>query len=473
MERLGPVIATAALPHAAGQIRASREARRVGADRVEVRIDLLKGAEDPLALLGLANEMPLLVSGNRKAADPSEIPVLKAAQEAGAYVDLSWADDMPADLWGLDRTRLVLSFHDFEGMPADLPGILGRMRRVPAAHYKIVPTAGDASDMLAIKDLLSRNSGIGLAAFAMGAAGAASRVLAPSWGSAATYAAAPGCGAAAPGQIPLDALLDLYRIREIRPNTPLYAVAGWPLRWTGSPLLHNRWLAERGLDGCFLPLPARDWNSVERLLEDLPLEGLAVTIPHKEAAVRFARPGRLAEKIGAANTLFRRKRTWRSANTDAYGVRHALRGMAKGTRSLLLGAGGAAAAVAEVLRGLGPAQCASRDRGRAESLAARFGLGAVPWQERREASWNLLVNATPVGQKGDGFPVDAGSLRGFAVFDLVVRSGGTPLLREAAERGLSTIPGEVMLEAQARMQFRLFTGISAPGGSLDIFAPLP
>ncbi|MEW5765899.1 MAG: shikimate dehydrogenase, partial [Acidobacteriota bacterium] len=130
-------------------------------------------------------------------------------------------------------------------------------------------------------------------------------------------------------------------------------------------------------------------------------------------------------------------------------------------RVLLLGAGGAAAAVALALRGKGPVAVASRDPARARSLALRLGLDPVPWEDRRRTPWDLLVNATPSGQEEEETPYPF-PLAGRTVFDLVVREGGTPLLREARARGLRAVPGEAMLEAQARLQFRLFTGRRPP-----------
>lgn len=457
-------MATTALPTVRGQVEAARAALASGADRAEVRLDLLAPGEDPEGLLALAGEVPLLVTGSRSRPAPGEVERFRRAQARGAWVDVPLFEDLPEDLFGLAPSRLVLSWHAPEDGPSDLGAAFAALSSRPAAVRKVVGTARDFGDNLAVRRLLAERGGAGdLCAFAMGLPGQMSRILSLAWGSCALYASAPGCPPAAPGQIPLAEALGLYRCREIGPRTPLLGVAGWPLARTGSPALHNRWLKAADLPHRFLPIPA---SSLDALLEAAPglfIEGLAVTHPHKAAALaRAAGASRLARAAGAANTLrLLDGPGWSAANTDVYGVRRALAGTGRPGRVLLLGAGGAAAAVALALRGRGPVAVASRDPARARSLASRLGLEAVPWGDRRRTPWDLLVNATPSGQEGEETPYPF-PLTGRTVFDLVVREGGTPLLREARARGLRAVPGEAMLEAQARLQFRLLTGRRPP-----------
>ncbi len=466
MERLGPVIATTACSTTSDQVRSARAAASAGADRVEVRLDALGEGERPEALLDLAREMPLLVSGSRTRVKPSEPALLLAAQARGALVDVPCCENLPEDLWGLRRDRLVLSFHDFEGTPEQLPAVLDRMRRFGAAWYKLVPTALDFPESAAVKTFLEGRAGRGdVCAFAMGLPGLPSRVMALAWGSAATYCAAPGSPAAAPGQLGLDECLAVFRVRSVSADEPLYGVVGWPLAFTGSPGLHNRWLEKLGLPGRFLQIPVRDTDAFFRAAGSMPLRGLAVTIPHKRAVLDHVRhTARLVKRLGACNTLIGREGGWIAANTDAFGIRRALRGLPRPCRSLVLGAGGASAAACAVVSRMGPAAVSSRSTGAAVELAARFSMEAVPWPGRRRVPWDLLVNATPVGQEGDASPFPY-PLGGSAVFDMVVRDGGTSLLGSAVRSGLAAIPGSVMLEAQARLQFRLFTGQNSPGGN--------
>jgi 3-dehydroquinate dehydratase / shikimate dehydrogenase len=462
MERLGPVVATAAAPTAREAAQAARLARAAGADRVEVRLDLLAPGEDPSGLLPLAAEVPLLFSGSRDRVLEGEVPLLKRAQELGAWVDLPSTDDLPEDLFGLERERLVLSWHDFEGTPAALGGVLTRLKCRGAAAYKLVPTARDLPDALALLRLLEREGGRGdLAAFAMGAPGGPTRLLALAWGSCATYASAPGAASAAPGQPSLDDLLATFRPRTLRREDPLYALVGWPLTYTRTPSFFNPWLELAGLPGRYVPFPCTEPRVL--LESGLPLRGLAVTIPHKEAPLRLtSRVSRLALECGACNTLVPEGLGWLAVNTDVYGVRRALHAVPKGAPYLLLGCGGASAAAAVALRGRGPGAVAGRDPKKTEAFARRFGLRAVPWDESGSTSWDLLVNATPVGREAEETPYPLDALRGRWVMDMVVRPGGTPLLRAAAAQGLEAVPGEAMLVPQAALQFRLWTGRRPP-----------
>ncbi len=462
MERLGPVVATAAAPTVREAVRAARLAVSAGADRVEVRLDLLAPGEDAAGLLHLATEMRLLVSGRRDRVRIEEVALLRRAQELGAWVDLPFAEDLPEDLFGLDRGRLVLSWHDLEGTPPALDPVLSRLRSRGAAAYKLVPTARDLPDALALLRLLEHWGGRGdLAAFAMGVPGLPTRVLALAWGSCATYAAAPGTDAVAPGQPALEDLLATYRVKTLRREEPLYALVGWPLAYTRTPSFFNPWLECAGLPGRYVPFPC---TVPQALLESgLPLRGVAVTIPHKEAPLSLtSRASRLALTCGACNTLVPEGLGWLAANTDVYGVRRALRAVPKGAPTLLLGCGGAAAAAAVALQGRGPCAVAGRDAAKTEAFARRFGLQAVPWEEAGSAGWDLLLNATPVGREGEETPYPLEALRGRWVMDMVVRPGGTPLLRAAAGRGLEAIPGEAMLVPQAALQFRLWTGRRPP-----------
>lgn len=463
MDRFGTVVATAALPRAALQREAARAALREGADRAEVRLDRLAPGEDREALLALAAEIPLLVSGDRYRTSPEELDLLRRAQASGAWVDLPAGPGGTPETAGLDPRRLVLSWHG-PPPPADgLRRLAGRLLQSPAARVKIVLEVSRGEEALPLLDLW-KGSGEGrLVAFASGYAGFYTRVLSLCRGSAAVYAAAPGAAPAAEGQPELKVLLEEYRIRSLGAADPVYGVAGWPLRHTGSPALHNRWLSRLGLPGVFLPFPFEDLGALAEAAGALGLRGLAVTMPHKAAALALPpRAGRVARRCGAANTLLFRDGCPRlAANTDVFGVRCALRNLPPFRRVLLLGAGGAAAAAAAALGPRRDLAVTSRDEGRARALARRFGAAVLPWEERGRFPWDLLLQATPCGQEGEEDPYPF-PLRGRALFDLVVRPGQTPLLRRARLSGLAAVGGEAMLEAQARLQFRLFTGRTPP-----------
>ncbi len=478
MERLGPVVATVPAATVSSARAAARAARAAGAARAEMRLDHLDRGEDPLSLADLAREMPLLLSGRRDAFRTEDLPAFRRGQALGAWVDLPFSTHLPEDLFGLDPSKMVLSWHDFEGTPPKPEAVLERMRTRRAAAYKIVTTARDLPDALSMLRFVDHRGTEGdLCAFAMDGPGAPSRVLALAWGSCATYATAPGCEAAAAGQMGLEEFLGDYRPGDLGRQDPLYALAGWPLAHTRTPSFFNRWLANTGLPGRYLPIPCTNPSA---LLEGgLPLGGVAITIPHKETVVSLAgRSSHLVRATGACNTLLPTPACWLAANTDVFGVRRALRHVPRGSRCLLLGYGGAAAAAAFALAGRGPVSVSGRDDEKAAAFARRWGLLAAPWEERGSARWDLLVNATPVGRHDGEMPYPVDRLCGSWVFDMVVRPGRTTLLKSASDRGLAAIQGEAMLIPQAALQYRLWTGRrpSREGGMEHSFldgAPFP
>lgn len=462
MSRLGPIVATAAAPTLPEVFRSARAARTAGADRVEVRLDLLAPGENPRELFALAAEMPLLVSGRRDRFCPEELSLLQEAQARGAWVDVPILDAPTAELHSLAPERLVVSFHDFERTPSDLADRTKNLLQISAAARKIVVTANSLKDCLRMRELLAATpSESHLAAFTMGQAGLLSRALALAWGSEAVYATAPHSPSAAPGQVPLEDLLS-WAPFSLTHTTPLFLLAGWPLDFTQTPRFFNRWLREANRAERYLPCPVESIGEFVSLLHCLPVAGVAVTIPHKEEVAHHLQGlSRLASAAGAVNTLLKMKGGgWRGANTDVWGIRSALSALPKkGLRTLILGAGGAAAAAIYALRGRGSVALSSRNPSRAESLAHPLGIEAIPWERRGETPWDLLVNATPVGRKEEELPLAEHFLRGAAVFDMVVRRDGeTPLLRAARRKGLFALSGESMLKAQARLQFRLWTG---------------
>jgi shikimate 5-dehydrogenase len=136
-----------------------------------------------------------------------------------------------------------------------------------------------------------------------------------------------------------------------------------------------------------------------------------------------------------------------------------------GMRAAVVGAGGAARAVVSGLRARGASVVVhARDRGRAEAVAGADAAVRARIGVPEAGSWDLLVNATPVGTYPDvdATPVPATELTGGLVYDLVYNPVRTRLLREAEAAGCRTIGGLEMLVAQAALQFEWWTGVRAP-----------
>jgi shikimate dehydrogenase len=194
-----------------------------------------------------------------------------------------------------------------------------------------------------------------------------------------------------------------------------------------------------------------------------------VTIPHKEAVATLCdRRSALADRCGAVNTFWHEDGQLVGDNTDVGGVDAialALLGEARASaRVALIGAGGSAAAVLAAVERWGSARVRlyNRSMERARALASRFDASVKVASSVESAldGATLVVNATPVGLRDDGYPVPIDRLpAGAAVFDLVYRTGETAWVRAARNAGHRAADGEGMLVEQGALSFERWFGI--------------
>ena len=450
------------------ELRARRDAAQA-ADLVELRLDHVADPDVEGALAGRRRPVvvtcrPTWEGGRFDGAEEERRRILERALELGAeYVDIEWKADF-GDLIRARRGRnVVLSSHDFEGVPRDLADRERAMCATGAEVVKLAVRAGRLSDMLAFLDLPATARGQGRVLVAMGPAGAASRLLPDRFGSCWTYA---GDGVA-PGQIGLARMLDEYRVREVGETTEIYGLLGAPIGHSLSPAMHNAGFDAVGRDAVYVPLEAADVDDFWSIAERLQLRGVSVTAPYKEqvlAGLNSREP--LVDEVGAANTLQSGTAGWSGCNTDVSGFLRPLEGRIEldGCRAVVLGAGGVARSVAVALAGRGARVCiCARDGGKAAGVAHLVGAAteALP---PPAGSWDLLVNTTPVGTYPDvdATPLPGGPFDGQVVYDLVYNPRRTRLLADAAASGCATIGGLPMLVAQACGQFEWWTGSAAP-----------
>ncbi len=257
---------------------------------------------------------------------------------------------------------------------------------------------------------------------------------------------------------------------QITGRTRLAGVLGDPVEHSRSPRLHNHWLARYGIDGIYMPLRVTPASFAAALagLGAAGFVGLNVTLPHKEAAFRLVdRRDRSAERSGAVNTIVYDKQQAIGSNTDGEGFIANLEAhdVQPAGRVLLLGAGGAARAVAASLLDRGcTVTITNRDGVRSERLRADLPqLSAIPWDTRSTAlgDADLLVNTTSVGlQDPFSSPIELSKAPPtLVVADIIYTPRQTLLLRHAAERGLRSVGGLGMLLHQARPGFRAWFGV--------------
>jgi len=266
-------------------------------------------------------------------------------------------------------------------------------------------------------------------------------------------------------------------MRMLTGRAKLAGVMGWPVTHSRSPRLHGFWLAQHDIDGAYLPLPVRPENLATALkaLPALGFAGVNLTVPHKEAALRLVeRVSDEARRIGAVNTIVvGADGLLEGSNTDGYGFMAHLKAAAplwraKNSAAVILGAGGAARAIAVALldAGVGEIRLVNRTLARAEALAAEFGKGvkAIAWVERSAAlkDAGLLVNSTTLGMSGQpALEIDLRHLPAAAiVYDIVYVPLETRLLAAARRRGHVAVDGLGMLLHQAVPGFAVWFGIT-------------
>ena len=451
-----------------------------GCALVEIRADLLR-AGDVADLVRRARRPAIVALRTREeggafdgSADETR-SILRAALDAGAaYADVAW--DGPLRSWadGPDAGRLVLSRHGGACEPSALVTAFDAMAGTKAALLKIVPRAVRPSQSRAVREVLrhAATRGRPLACFALGAAGHASRVFALAWGAWGTYGGAAPGRETAEGQPTSRELLEVYRVLEIAPATRRFALVGAPLGHSPSPALHAQAFREAGVDAVYVPVETDLLSEVEALAsggDGLEFEGLGVTVPLKEAVA--ARCVRLVEAAssGAVNTVVLGAGGWEGFNTDAPAALALVRAHLdpRGARVAIAGAGGTARGIAWALAKAGArVGLFNRDRRRAERVAAGIGAEASEWQALAKASWDVLVQATPLGRNGEDV-VPASALNGRLVLDAAYGPEPTPLVIAARARGLAVVDGRELLLSQGRLQFERLTGRPAPPSSFS------
>jgi shikimate dehydrogenase len=257
----------------------------------------------------------------------------------------------------------------------------------------------------------------------------------------------------------------------INGKTLLYGILGNPVTHSLSPAMHNAALAASDINGVYLPFPAPDITAAVTGIRGLGVQGVSVTIPHKENVMNLLDAiDPVAAKIGAVNTVINREGILTGLNTDWLGATRALEEEIElsGAEAVLLGAGGSARAIGFGLleKGTKVVLC-SRTESRGRALADELGCPWVPLTDARELSGDILINATSVGMEPhvENTPVPEQILSRFQVImDIVYAPKKTRLLQEAEASGCIIINGLEMLLYQGVAQFELWTGESAPVG---------
>jgi 3-dehydroquinate dehydratase/shikimate dehydrogenase len=404
----------------------------------------------------------------------AELEVLcKAAENGFLLADLEIESAEAIKKIGVEKLRetgvaLIISHHDFAATK-DLDGILARIDRFSPDYVKIVPTAKSLSDNITLIRFLERVADhTNVIGICMGDAGVISRVLGVRAGSAFTFAAATPGEETGPGQIAARTLVETYRIDQVDVATKVYGVAGNPIRSSLSPIMMNTAFRRETVNAVYLALQTTRVNDLVKLIHEIPLQGVSITMPLKEDILpHLEQTDALSAKIGAVNTIRLLDGKLFGFNTDVAGIVGPLekRMPLRGAKVLVLGAGGAARAAVFGVRDRGAdVYILNRTSETAQKLARQSGSHVLRRDALGKMQFDVIINATPVGMAGNKAPqiLEPQHLQARLVFDLVYNPLETPLIRMARQKSIPIITGVEMFVQQGARQFEIFTGKPAP-----------
>jgi 3-dehydroquinate dehydratase/shikimate dehydrogenase len=423
---------------AAAQVEA---ARRAGADLVELRLDLFDRPDpgpflESKSLPVIATLRPAWEGGGWTGNEDDRIAILRDAARGGAdWIDLEFKAYKDFDR---GNARLILSWHEASGMPSDLDARIRKMSVLEPDLLKLAAAARGTADVLAAVRAQRALDRAGVV-IPMGDWGEAARILTPRLGGAITYAAVERGKETAPGQLTVGDLAHDYRVKSIDDETQIYAVFGDPVAHSQSPRLFNRVFHVLGLNARYVKVRLDSAALLREAMNVLGIRGGSVTIPHKVAALaQVEEPDERVRAIGAVNTVVLREGRLHGHSTDAPGAVETIQAAAMrkwkhgvyGLRALVLGAGGAARAVAWAEGGGG----ARDDREPHVREGARAGPGA---RLRLPADGPADRGAAPGrrerDERGDGRDAVAVSAR--------VVEGGPGRVRRGVHAAEDAVPG--------------------------------
>lgn len=454
------------------------------ADIIELRFDYIKNPDVKQLLKRctkpvIVTNRPLREGGRFEGSDEDRVSFLKAAIELQAsYIDIEHDSiqylrdavrHIPAS-----KTKYIISYHNFYDTPGNLIGIYQKIRQDNPDIIKIVTYAKTITDTIRVYQLLQQST-VPTISFCMGEYGVISRILYKKFGSYLTFASLRLGKESAPGQISIHELLHTYHVRMQDRQTSIYGLIGNPVSHSISPAIHNALFKEMGLNNVYVPFKVDNAGDFIEQFKRLDVKGCSVTIPHKESVIKYLDEiDPMAEKIGAVNTIVNRNGKLFGFNTDAEAAIKTLESVNQipgiterngnlcGKRIALLGAGGAARAIAYGLKDRGACiTIFNRNPDRARLLADEVGCSFRALNDLRSAEADIIVNATPVGMfpSINETPVDKDMLRSnMIVFDTIYNPIETKLLSDAREQGCRIVGGLPMFVRQAAAQFKLWTG---------------
>jgi 3-dehydroquinate dehydratase/shikimate dehydrogenase len=461
-----------------GEVRKQIDLAAETADIVEIRLDYISELNDgDLRKIISGKKCPLIMTcrkqeegGKYAGSEERRIEILKRCTEFGAdYVDIEMSSGRQAveELIACRKdSKIILSYHNFNEMPADIDGIYLQMKKLGGDILKISVMSTDLKDNLRMFGLIekAKEEGRNFIGICMGELGEVSRILSLAYGSYLTFGCIEKGKESAPGQISCGILRDVYGVKELKLQAlSLYGLVGNPVSESKGHILHNLCFREHKMNAVYLNFLVSDIGEFVSAFRDL-LAGFSVTMPHKQEIMKYLDGvDEGASRVGAVNTVAVEDGKLSGFNTDIDGAVEAVEEKTRldGKKVLMIGAGGVARAIGYgVLKKGAKLSIVNRTEEKGRKLAADLGCEFLRIEDVKWDDVEILINATSVGMSPDieQSPVDGDVLKDMVVFDTVYNPSQTRLLKIAAENGCETVSGVEMFVNQAAKQFLLWTG---------------
>lgn len=373
-------------------------------------------------------------------------------------------------------TKIIRSFHD---MKNPVENIGEKLRSMHGSRFEIPKIAFMPHTLKDVTNLYKemqdfKNSD--QIVCAMGPLGLPTRILAQRFNSYLSYTSPADLDLSLSdiGHTDPKTLEEIYHFHEIDSETKLFGITGWPLKYTSSPKIHNERFIQTKQNAVYIPFRAEKAGEAFEFANELGINGFSVTIPHKEDIIKnLFSVDKKVEDIGACNTVINENGLWIGYNTDCTGFTKALLKFTgfknlKKTRVAIIGAGGAAKAIAYAVKKMGGKACIfNRTIAKARTLGKQYGFEYAPLGAESIITlkkYNDLIIQTTSKGMGSTEPSNPENdplwFYDFAgtemIYDIVYEPEVTPIMARAEKAGCKVHNGYSMLLYQGEEQYRLF-----------------
>jgi len=395
-------------------------------------------------------------------------------------VELQGSKDLSPDLLAeIPIEKRLISWHGRAGSLAELKTRFLQLSSTPAAMYKLVTNTNRVSDELTSLSFLKALGRSDTVAYSTGPMGFWTRLMAVQLGSPAIWGMVSDL--ADSGEPTIKKLIEDYGLPEVWPAKELFAIIGDPIFHSLSPRLHNSAYRAKNHPALFVPIRvesfAEFWHEIvqSKVLDSLglPINGMTVASPHKEAALLIAKMiSPMARQAESANILVRNNGWWNADTTDPEIIYMASCERSinlRKKRAAVIGCGGAGRAIAAALVESGAGvTLINRGAERGRHAAQLLGLTYFPLRGFSAEGYDIVVNATPVGRDDNGVPFELETLNDeVVIIDLVYGSSPTRLVENSLAREQVVLEGRDVLLTQVGRQFRMMTGNEMPTGAME------